>query len=333
MRVAQPAIDAWGRPRAAEIPESLMARVGLPPGYAGDIDYADAMAAVPGVVAAVGPQSSRATLLVAPIYAERGIPLISATATSHRLRALTPSVFQLAPDDEVEGAFIAAFVLDRLAARRVTLFYLDADEYGLGLRDGLVQALRRRGVAPVDQVGVIEQTDMRRRVAESLRRAIPDVVVIATRAPEALAIVRAVHQRLPRAPMVACDGIPLTAAFIRSAGATTSAVYAVAWWHPDLPDTLSRAFAARYERASGSPPSPAIAMFYDAIMVAARAVHDVGPRGTAIRRYLSELGISRPPYHGVTGPISFGPQRAANLLMTRVVNGTVALADGREGPP
>jgi branched-chain amino acid transport system substrate-binding protein len=331
--VAQRAIDAWGRPRAAEIPESLMARVAYPSGYEGDIEYAEAMAALPGVVAAVGPQSSRATLLVAPIYAEAGIPLISATATSHRLHDLGSWVFQLAPDDEAEGSFIATFVLDRLAARRVTIFYLDADEYGLGLRDGLVQALRGRGVAPVDEVGIIESTDVRRRVGESLRRATPQVVVVAARAPEAVAIARAVHERLPRARVVAGDGVPLNTAFIRSAGAAVSAVYAVAWWHPDLPDTLARAFAAGYEQASGGPPSPAEAMFYDAVMVAARAVHDVGPRRDAVRRYLGELGISRPPYRGVTGPISFAPGRPVNLLMTHVVNGAVVTVDRPEDRP
>lgn len=331
-RLAQQTIDGWGRPRAAEIPESLMARVAPAPGYAGDIGYAEAMAALPGVVAAVGPQSSRATLLVAPLFAERGIPLISATASSRRLRALGRAVFQLAPDDEAEGAFIATFVLDRLAARRVTIFYLDADEYGLGLRDGLVEALRGRGVAPVDQVGIIESTDLPRRVAESLRRATPQVVVVAARAPEALAITRAVHERLPRARVVAGDGVPLNAAFVRSTGAAASVVYAVAWWHPDLPDTLSRAFAVQYERVGGAPPSPAEAMFYDAIMVAAQAVREVGPRRAAIRRYLGELGISRPPYRGVTGPISFAPRRPVNLLMTHVVNGATAMVGPSDHP-
>src|SRR5512135_1208808 len=53
IRVAQPEIDRWGQPRVAELPESLMARVTVPPGYAGDIAYAEAMAAMPGLVAAV----------------------------------------------------------------------------------------------------------------------------------------------------------------------------------------------------------------------------------------------------------------------------------------
>jgi branched-chain amino acid transport system substrate-binding protein len=315
----------------AELPASLMAQVAVAPGYAGDIEYAEAMVAIPRLVAAVGPQSSRATLLVAPIYAEQGIPLISATATSVRLRALGPWLFQLAPDNAEEGAFIARFVLDRLKARRVTVFYLDSDEYGLDLRDGVVEALRLRGVKPVDQVGIIAEADLARRTAESLQRATPDVVVVAARTPEALAIARAVHARLPAAEVVAGDGVPLNRAFIQSAGAAADMVYAVSWWSPDIADSVSRDFTARYEQVKGAPPSASEAMYYDAIMVAAQAVREAGPRREAIRRYLSELGTARPPYRGVTGSISFAPDRPANLLVTRVVNGVVVVMDRETG--
>jgi ABC-type branched-subunit amino acid transport system substrate-binding protein len=333
IRVAQPAIDAWGRPRVAELPESLMARNTVPRGYAGDVAYAEAMVALPGLAAAVGPQSSRATLLVAPIYAERGIPLISATATSVRLHDLGPWVFQLAPDNAAEGAFIARFVLDRLAASRVTIFYLDADEYGLDLRDGVVRSLRLRGVTPMDQVGIVPDADMARRVTQSLRKGTPDVVVVAARGPEAIAITRTVHERLPNARVVAGDGVPLSADFIRSAGVAAAAVYAVTWWSPDGPDTLTRAFTARFRQANGVLPTPAEAMYYDAIMLAAQAVREAGPGRAAVRRYLSELGTTRPPYRGVTGPISFAPDRPVNLLMTQVVDGAVVVAQLPEAHP
>jgi hypothetical protein len=66
--------------------------------------------------------------------------------------------------------------------------------------------------------------------------------------------------------------------------------------------------------------------------VAAQAVREVGPRRAAIRRYLGELGISRPPYRGVTGPISFAPRRPVNLLMTHVVNGATAMVGPSDHP-
>jgi len=182
----------------------------------------------------------------------------------------------------------------------------------------------------VDQVGIVAEADLSHRVAESLRRAAADVVVVAARSPEALAITRAVHARRPDARVVAGDGVPLDAAFIRSAGPAAATVYAVAWWSPDLPDPASRAFATAYRRLRGAQPSPAEAMYYDAIMVAAQAVREAGPRREAVRRWLSELGTARPPYHGVTGPIAFDVDRPVNLLMTHVADGAVVTTSDGE---
>jgi branched-chain amino acid transport system substrate-binding protein len=331
-QVAQATIDAWGRGRVVEVPDSAIVRP-VPPGLAGEVDYATATAAMPGLVAAIGPQSSRATLLVARIFADQRIPLIAATATSRRLQDLSPMVFQLAPDGLAEGDFMAEFIVDRLAARRVTLFYLIADEYGLDLRDGVIEGLQQRGVTPVDQVGIVVETDFARRVAQSLRRAKPDVVVIAARAPEAAQVARALYQRLPHTPVVVGDGAPLTPAFATAAGAAATTVYGVTWWHPDRADSASRAFVARYERIAGRAPSASETMYYDAIMLAAQAVRDVGADRAAIRHYLADLGTHRPPYHGISGPIAFGPHRPINLVMTHIEHGQSAIVGAAARQP
>jgi ABC-type branched-subunit amino acid transport system substrate-binding protein len=125
------------------------------------------------------------------------------------------------------------------------------------------------------------------------------------------------RRRLARVPIIVADGVD-SSVFSRSLGARLGPAYAVAWWRADSPDSASRAFVARFERAGGRPPRPADAMYYDAMMLAAQAVHDVGARRDAIRRYLGELGVSRPPYRGITGPISFTPSRPTNLVMLRL---------------
>lgn len=282
-----------------------------------EVGYAEAAIAAPGVVAVVGHPSSRASLLAAPIYGEAGLPFIVPTATSRRLRDAGPWTFQLAPDDEAEGAFIAGFALDSLAARTVTIFYLVADEYGIGLRDGVADALRSRGVVPADAVGILEDSDFKRRVAASLRRRTPQAVVIAARTREAVAIAHALRARLPHVPLILADGVD-SASFARQAGPQVEPAYAVAWWRPDSADSASRAFVQRFQRAAGRAPRQQDAMYYDALMVAAQAVRVAGAHRDAIRRYLRELGVSRPPYRGITGPISFAPGRPTNLVMLRI---------------
>jgi len=328
-RVAQAAIDAWSTSRVVEVPGATAPNVHLARGYAGDVAYAETVVTTPRLAAAVGPQSSLATLLVAPVYAEAGIPLIAATATSDSLDR-PPWIFQLAPKSAVEGAFIARFALERLGARRVTILYLDSDEYGLSLRDGVVRALLERGVTPVDQIGMIETSDFRRRVDESLRRGVPDAVVVAARSPETVRILQALRARLQNVPVVAGDGVVLNRSFFELAGAAAANLYAVAWWDPASAVPRSRDFAARFRRATGAAPTAAEAMYYDAIMVAAEAVREAGPSPESVRRWLGDLGTTHPPFDGVTGPISFAPDRRVNLRMMQAAGGAAVAVDWPE---
>ncbi len=315
----------------AEIPTALLEEqraATRQPGYAAEVAFAEALVAIPHLAVVVGHLSSRGSLLAAPIYGEARIPFIVPTSTSRRLGRTGPWTFQLAPDDSEEGAFIAAFALDRLAARRATIFYLVTDEYGIGLRDGVVTALRARGVEPLDEVAVLEDSDFPRRVAASLRRGRPDVVIVAARSGTALAIAQAVHRRMPKTYVVAGDGVALDAQFARAEGPEAASDFAVAWWSASDTGRTSQAFVARFRAVAGRAPSPVDAMFYDGLMVAAQAVRDAGVRPEAIRAYLRSLGTARPPYAGVTGPISFAPGRHTNLVMTRLVGGTaVPVAD------
>jgi len=330
-RVAQAAIADAGSGPVVEIPLALMDQrraAAKRPGYGAEVAYAEAMLTIPRLAVMVGHLSSRGSLLAAPIYGENRIPFIVPTATSRRIRAVGPWTFQLAPDDSEEGAFIAQFVLDRLAAHRVTIFYLLADEYGIGLRDGVVAALHARGVAPVDQIGILEDSDFPKRLEASLRRGMPEVVVIAARTREAAAIARAVHARLPGARIVAADGVSLDA-LARQAGPAAASVMAAAWWNAASPDSISRAFVAGFRHLTGHAPTPVDAMFFDGLMVAAQAVREAGVRPAAIRSYLQGLGTVHAPYHGVTGPISFAPGRSINLVMTRLEAGVAVLAGPR----
>jgi ABC-type branched-subunit amino acid transport system substrate-binding protein len=66
-----------------------------------------------------------------------------------------------------------------------------------------------------------------------------------------------------------------------------------------------RAWADRHEEQFGFRPTPDAALAYDAMGVILAAI-DAGARtGPQVRDYLMELGRSRPPYKGITGPVAF----------------------------
>lgn len=271
---------------------------------------------VPDLVAVVGPGGSRIALAVAPVYNDARVPHIPPTATSRLIARAGPWTFPLAPDDSVEGAFIARFVTDSLRAGRVQLFYQN-DEYGEGLESGVVAALAARGAAPLYDAPVDATTDFDAAAGAALVHGRPDVVICAARSEETAGIARAFRRRGVAVAVVAGDGA-LTARLGPLAGPTADSLYVASFWTPAAGDPASRAFVARFRRVLGRTPNGPEALNHDAIMLIVAAVREVGPDRAAIRRWLLSLGRTRPAWPGVTGPVAFGVPEPGRLIMLRL---------------
>ena len=280
-----------------------------------EVRRAEALAAMPGVVAVVGHGGSRGSLAAAPIYNAAGIPHVAPTSTSRRLTDIGEWTFVLAPDDSVEGEFIASFANAELGARSVTIFSV-TDEYGSGLRDGVARALARRNIRIVDQVTYELDSDLELLVRATLARGRPDAVVIAGRSGDASRLNALLGRYAPGVRVVAGDG-----ALILPMSAESDSMYVVAFWLPDPANPLSRRFVAEYQRVSGRVPGSGEALTHDALMVVAAGIGEVGPDRAALREWLASLGRTRPPYRGVTGMVAFGRERADHLIMTRMRGG------------
>jgi branched-chain amino acid transport system substrate-binding protein len=320
VQVARDEIGGWPADGAAIriVYDSIIQ--GDPPDV--EVMRAQRIAETPNLIAVVGHGGSRGSLAAAPIYAAAGIPQIVPTGTSRLLRQAGPWAFMLAPDDSTEGALIGRFTAERLGARRVLLFFTN-DEYGVGLRDGVAAELAARDVAVLDKVGVDPSSDIPTLFEASLRRGIPDVIVVAGRHTETGRVARAALGRVPRLRVVAGDGALLLPVLPDLAGPAADSIYVVAFWLPDAPDSMSRAFVERFHRVTGHDPAPDDAMNHDALLLLAHAVRAVGPNRVAVRGYLESLGRTRPPYRGISGDITFVGTRTPPLVMARLRGGRV----------
>jgi branched-chain amino acid transport system substrate-binding protein len=325
----QDEIDRWGTPRVAEIvPMTSRPDEG---GTGAEVAMADRLIAMPALVAAVGHMGSRPSLVVAPMYADAGIPLLVPIGTSTRLKKLGPLVFSMAPDEDAEAEFIVRFALEHLRLRRLSVYFFNGDEYAIGLRSALQKSLERYDQSPADLVGFLSDTDFDHLAVSSFGRAAPDGVVVIAPQAETGRLIHALHAHRPGLPVIAGDGAMLTAGFARTLGASASSVYGVAFWHGELDRASSREFVARTKAAGLGEVSSFSAMMYDALRLLAVAVRRVGPGRDAVRRYLASLGTERPPYEGVSGPISFSERRPINLVMTQATADSVRLVPFRGG--
>jgi len=278
----------------------------------------------PNLVGVVGHPGSRSSLVAAALYNEAGVVQIVPAGTSRRLRDAGPWTFTLVPNDSVEGAAIGRFVAEDLGARRATVFFV-TDEYGYGLREGVGAELARQGVEVLDEVPVrpfyqteeSSQGDLESLVLSALDQGQPDVVILAVRDFTARVIVPTVLSRVPDARFVAGDGVLLEGAATPPLAPYLDRIHQTVFWNPAPDDSLSADFITRYRAATGMFPSHDHALFRDGMMLLAEAVKTVGTDRGRIREYLLSLGRTRPPFHGLTGPIDFTPERVPPVFILR----------------
>ncbi len=273
----------------------------------------------PGVVAVVGHESSAGSLVAAALYHEAGLPLLVPTATTPVLDDLE-GTFPLAPNDWAQGAFLARFAREELGADSITVFFVN-DEYGRGLREGIVQELDILGVQVLEELPVLPGSNLDVMVEASLARHVPDAIVAAVRSPDVWTISRRAQELTSGMPVVAGDGAYVGSMAPVEAGPGADSVYVSVFWHVLTADSSARRFIADFRRESGRYPRPDDAMVFDAIMLAATAIRQVGVDPAAVELYLTELGVTRPPYRGVTGDIHFHDGRDGPLLMVNPQDG------------
>jgi len=315
--------DDLRRRYAEDVPEVRSGQAELvEEGAPGAVTLASRLTKLPGIVGVVGHADSRGTLFAAPMYDEAHVPLLVPTATSRRLRTISPWVFMMAPDDSTEAEFIAAFAVQSLHTRAVAVFY-DNDEYGIGLRDGLRRAFGARRLHPLTEEPIANPCGQPGSAEASIVRAsipgrLPDLTVIAGRTRDAACLGRRLSERVPGIRLIGGDAVEQDSSFDNGFGSSAAPFYVVAFWHPDNADSTSAAFARDFRRIVGTSPRASEALVFDAIMLLAQATKDAGARPDALRRYLTALGHSRPAYQGVTGAVSFGSGALRPLYMLRV---------------
>lgn len=291
-----------------------------------EVGRATAIAADSSVVAVVGPGGSREVLQVAPVYAAAELAAVIPTATSRLLSQAGPLLFRMAPDDSVQGSFIASFADTALGARRLAIYH-SPDEYGIGLAAGTAATARARGLSIVERSPVRlvqpcadpEGAAYYATLVEALKAAaIPDAVVLATRTQETACFTSALRREWPHIHVIAGDGTFFDSSLLRGLGGRGEGMHLVAFWHAEVASAASESFVRDFTRIAGRTPRHGEAMFTDGVMLVAQAIREGAKTRAAVLRYLGRVGSELPAFEGASGQISFAPGAVRNLWMTRL---------------
>jgi len=260
----------------------------------------------PRVVAVVGHVGSAMSIEAARIYNDpaRGILQISPASSSPELSEAGEWTFRVCPTDLQHGPALANWTRTKLGLERAAVLYAN-DEYGRNLLESYVNAFEGAGGTIVGRdpfIPALMEED--KALDPYLERAIrygADAIVVAGQAPEALKILRAARRLGFKGAFLGADGITN----LKDEGEIANGVYITSAFLPDRDTPAARAFVERYRQRYDELPDHRGAMAYDAVLLIAQALEEVGQDRRALRAYVASIGNERPPFEGVSGTIRF----------------------------
>lgn len=273
------------------------------------------------IVAVVGHVTSGAMMAAAPVY-EQGLAAIATTASSPDLSGISSWAFRVISSDSANGIDMARFATARGFKRVAILF--ENNSYGRGLAEAFRRNYNGQIVA-LDPIPSDGRTSLEPYVSY-LRVKSPDLVFVAgTDASGRSFLQEARRQSLSSAYMGGDGWTPLSLDTAIAEG-----VYVGAPFSAEDPRAEAQTFVRAYRERYHEDPDGNAALGYDATMVLASAIENVGASRSAIREWLAGLSNGK-PHPGVTGPIAFketGDVIGKGIVITRVRRGSFAVERG-----
>ena len=267
---------------------------------------AESLASDPSVVAVVGHSNSSASLAASQVYNARHVVQIAPTTTAPAYANAGPYSFRLVSGDDRQAKFIAEQLTGPIG-KRVAVAYVN-DDYGRALRQLLDRELLARGIRPVYEGAYDEDNNGDApELASSIASASPEMVVWLGRSTYFVRIWDSLRKALPGISALASDSFgDLTLAadtLHRFDGVRYVRLVDVTTGSPAL-----QALRTRYARLGRGDLDDQAVLSFDAVALLAEGIREVGADREALRDWLNALGRSRPPFTGVTGPITFSPE-------------------------
>ncbi|MGY1618464.1 branched-chain amino acid ABC transporter substrate-binding protein [Geodermatophilus sp. SYSU D00691] len=246
------------------------------------------------VVGIVGPAFSGESNTAGPIFAEGGLPTITASATNPALAENGWDTFhRILGNDATQGPAAASYINDVLGSQ--TVFVVDdASEYGAGLAEIVVEDLGD-AVVGTDTIQT-GQTDFSATVT-AIRDSGAEAVFFGGYYAEAGLLVQQMRGAGVEATFVVADGVK-DPGFIEAAGDAAEGTIITC---PCLPPEEQQDFFSAYEEAFGSAPGTYSAEAYDAANVFLAGIDD----GSTDREAMLEF-VNGYSGEGITKNVSFG---------------------------
>jgi branched-chain amino acid transport system substrate-binding protein len=255
------------------------------------------------VVALLGEATSSATLVAATIAQERGVPLITPSATSRSVTEVGDRIFRACVVDEAQARAMARFAREELRVTRAAILADTTSLYPVALAAAFTSGFTDRGgtvvVADAYQSGAVDPTVVGRLAAAKV-----EAIYLPGYYADVAAIAIQLRKLGSRAILLGGDGWD-SPELAPLAGAAIEGGYYTNHFAIDDPRADTREFALRYTESYGAPPDALAALGYDAALV----VLDALERTPALDGANLSEAIAATTIEGASGRITFGGAR------------------------
>lgn len=226
------------------------------------------------VVAGISGSYSGATRAAAPIFQEKGIPMISAYAIHPEITTTGDKIFRVGTLATVQGRIGAELIANVLNAKKVAILTVDND-FGVSLTEGFKQHAEKLGLEIVlEEVYPLGETEFRPIIGK-IKAAGPEVVYATGYYNEASNLVsQAVDEGLD-VQIIGQEGYD-SPKFIELAGPASEGVIITTDLNRDSEREMTRLFLEQYEAKYGEAADMVGASAFDAVMVLAHAIEQAG---------------------------------------------------------
>ncbi len=285
-----------------------------------------------GVVAVIGHIYSSTTLAAAPVYNNPDNPVlqISPSATSPTITGAGEYTFRVCPSDLQYGAALAQFTSRNLQLQRGAILYVN-DDYGRGIRRTFAEEFSRLGgeVAEIDPF-LESKPDVGAYLDRIVKEGGFEFIVVAANINEGRVVLRQIRERGIKLPILGGDGFD----GMEEEGALGEGIYATIVYLPTMNTESNRKFLTSYRSMFplGNPVDYSAAASYDIVYLLRDALLQTGDDRRALRNAVAAIGMTAPPFQGITGSIAFdenGDVPHLNIQIGVIRNGTLRPAEAR----
>ena len=278
-----------------------------------------------GIVGLIGGTFSGETLAIKDIAVGDNMPILSPTATNNEVTLNAPNVFRACYTDPYQGATVAVFATEQLAAKTAAVLYNIEDPYSEGLAVAFSEKFKALGTITDFEGYTTKDADFK-AVLTKIADKDPDVIFI----PDYVAKVGVILSQIEELgiEIVALGGDGWDGIEVDYKEVAEGHYFANHYANTDTAAVVQD-FIKAYQAEYGKTPNALAALGYDSTHIMAEAIKRAGDTDSA--KIIAELGKTAGDF--VTGSITFDsngdPVKSISII--QLVDGIHKLAAKVEG--